>query len=165
MPPVYAIISFFSYRYFREYTYYEFIEVGEWIHVLETIFADHVVLAYEVRLKYFFVFLGYSYTPSRLSRSAHSCMFGSMKHSIVHHWQTPSLLLVDFVASTAADHDATKAIARKEKKALPIPVRVSHLSTESCWILRITQLCCWRYRPSKVRFLFTLNVTFLWSSS
>ncbi|KNZ82147.1 Transmembrane protein 184 like protein [Termitomyces sp. J132] len=29
MPPVYAIISFFSYRFFRSYTYYSFIEVGE----------------------------------------------------------------------------------------------------------------------------------------
>ena len=29
MPPVYAIISFFSYRFFRSYTYYELIEVGE----------------------------------------------------------------------------------------------------------------------------------------
>lgn len=29
MPPVYAIISFFSYRFFRHYTYYSFIEVGE----------------------------------------------------------------------------------------------------------------------------------------
>lgn len=30
MPPVYAIISFFSYRYFRDYTYYSLIEVGVW---------------------------------------------------------------------------------------------------------------------------------------
>lgn len=30
MPPVYAIISFFSYRYFRDYTYYDLIETGEW---------------------------------------------------------------------------------------------------------------------------------------
>jgi hypothetical protein len=29
MPPVYAIISFFSYRYFRSYTYYSMIYVGE----------------------------------------------------------------------------------------------------------------------------------------
>lgn len=27
MPPVYAVISFFSYRFFREYTYYELVEV------------------------------------------------------------------------------------------------------------------------------------------
>lgn len=30
MPPVYAVISFFSYRYFRSYTYYDLIETGEW---------------------------------------------------------------------------------------------------------------------------------------
>lgn len=28
MPPIYAIISFLSYRFFRSYTYYEFAEVG-----------------------------------------------------------------------------------------------------------------------------------------
>lgn len=29
MPPVYALISFFSYRFFRDYTYYDLIETGE----------------------------------------------------------------------------------------------------------------------------------------
>lgn len=29
MPPVYAIISFLSYRFFREYTYYSLVEVGK----------------------------------------------------------------------------------------------------------------------------------------
>lgn len=28
MPPIYAIISFFSYRFFRDYTYYSLIEVA-----------------------------------------------------------------------------------------------------------------------------------------
>ena len=28
MPPIYAVISFLSYRFFRSYTYYEFAEVG-----------------------------------------------------------------------------------------------------------------------------------------
>lgn len=28
MPPVYALISFFSYRYFRDYTYYDLVETG-----------------------------------------------------------------------------------------------------------------------------------------
>jgi hypothetical protein len=28
MPPIYAIISFFSYRFFRSYTYYSLIEIG-----------------------------------------------------------------------------------------------------------------------------------------
>ena len=31
MPPVYAIISFLSYRFFRSYTYYSFIEVGTFV--------------------------------------------------------------------------------------------------------------------------------------
>jgi hypothetical protein len=30
MPPVYGVISFLSYRFFRDYTYYSFIEVGEY---------------------------------------------------------------------------------------------------------------------------------------
>ena len=29
MPPVYAVISFFSYRFFRSFTYYSLIETGE----------------------------------------------------------------------------------------------------------------------------------------
>ncbi|KAF9566728.1 DUF300-domain-containing protein [Agrocybe pediades] len=29
MPPVYAVISFLSYRFFRDYTYYSFVEVGK----------------------------------------------------------------------------------------------------------------------------------------
>lgn len=29
MPPVYAIVSFFSYRFFRSYTYYSLAEAGE----------------------------------------------------------------------------------------------------------------------------------------
>lgn len=87
MPPVYAVISFFSYRYFRSYTYYELIEV-----------------AYEaVTLSAFL------------------------------------LLLIEFVAATAAGRDATKAIERKDKRPLPIP------------------FCCWRYRPTKPYFMYTLK--------
>lgn len=87
MPPVYAVISFFSYRYFRSYTYYALIEV-----------------AYEaVTLSAFL------------------------------------LLLIEFVAATAAGRDATKAIERKDKRPLPIP------------------FCCWRYRPTKPYFMYTLK--------
>ncbi|KAG1726829.1 organic solute transporter Ostalpha-domain-containing protein [Suillus lakei] len=85
MPPVYAIVSFFSYRYFRSYTYYALIEVG------------------------------------KLS------------------WQALSLLLIEFVAATAVGRDATKAIERKDKRPLPIP------------------FCCWRYRPTKPYFMYTLK--------
>lgn len=28
MPPIYAIISFFSYRFFRSFTYYSLVEIG-----------------------------------------------------------------------------------------------------------------------------------------
>ena len=35
------------------------------------------------------------------------------------------LLLIDFVASTASGHSAKKALERKDKKSLPIPVRLS----------------------------------------
>ncbi|KAG2130418.1 organic solute transporter Ostalpha-domain-containing protein [Suillus bovinus] len=87
MPPVYAVISFFSYRYFRSYTYYSLIEA-----------------AYEaVTLSAFL------------------------------------LLLIEFVAATATGGDATKAIERKDKRPLPIP------------------FCCWRYRPTKPYFMYTLK--------
>ncbi|KAL4064689.1 organic solute transporter Ostalpha-domain-containing protein [Scleroderma yunnanense] len=89
MPPVYAIISFFSYRFFRSYTYYSLIESGTLNRLIDRV----------------------------LSR----------------------LLLVEFVANTATDHDALKAIERKDKRSLPIP------------------FCCWRYRPTKAYFMYTVK--------
>jgi len=87
MPPVYAIISFFSYRFFRSYTYYSLAES-----------------AYEaVTLSAFL------------------------------------LLLIEYVADTASGHDATKAMERKGKTSLPIP------------------FCCWRYRPTKAYFMYTVK--------
>lgn len=87
MPPVYAIISFFSYRYFRSYTYYELIEV-----VYEAVTLSAFML-----------------------------------------------LIIEYVASTASDHSARNALERKDKRKLPIP------------------LCCWRYRPTKAYFLYTMK--------
>lgn len=87
MPLVYAVISFFSYRFFRNYTYYSFIEA-----------------AYEaVTLSAFL------------------------------------LLLIEFVAATTSGHHAEDAIARKDKRPLPIP------------------FCCWRYRPTKPYFMYTVK--------
>jgi len=87
MPPIYAVISFFSYRYFRSYTYYDLIET-----------------AYE------------SITLSAFM-----------------------LLLIQYVAATAAGNDVNNAIARKDKKSLPLP------------------FCCWRYRPTKAYFMYTVK--------
>ncbi|KAH7886596.1 organic solute transporter Ostalpha-domain-containing protein [Phlebopus sp. FC_14] len=87
MPPVYAVISFFSYRFFRSYTYYSLAES-----------------AYEaVTLSAFL------------------------------------LLLIEYVADTASGHNALKAIERKDKRPLPIP------------------FCCWRYRPTKAYFMYTVK--------
>ncbi|KAI0291173.1 DUF300-domain-containing protein [Multifurca ochricompacta] len=87
MPPVYAVISFFSYRFFRSYTYYSLIETG----------ACAITLS---------AFL---------------------------------LLLIEYVASTAAGHSTEGALARKDKQSLPLP------------------FCCWRYRPTKAYFMYTLK--------
>ncbi|KAF8151369.1 DUF300-domain-containing protein [Crassisporium funariophilum] len=87
MPPIYAIISFFSYRFFRDYTYYSFIQV-----------------AYEA-----------------ITLSAFL------------------LLLIEYVAATASGHSTDKALERKDKAALPIP------------------FCCWRYRPTKAYFMYTVK--------
>ncbi|PPQ71311.1 hypothetical protein CVT24_012037 [Panaeolus cyanescens] len=88
MPPIYAIISFFSYRFFRDYTYYSFIQI-----------------AYEA-----------------ITLSAFL------------------LLIIEYVAETASGHSAEKAIERKDKMPLPIP------------------FCCWRYRPTKAYFMYTVKV-------
>ncbi|KAI0338800.1 DUF300-domain-containing protein [Trametopsis cervina] len=87
MPPVYAVISFFSFRFFRDYTYYDLIET-----------------AYE------------SVTLSAFL-----------------------LLLIEFVASTAAEGDVKNAMARKDKKSMPIP------------------FSCWRYRPTKAYFMYAVK--------
>jgi len=87
MPPVYAVISFFSYRFFRSYTYYS---------LIETVYEAVTLSAF-------------------------------------------LLLLVEYVAATAAGHKAENAVARKDKRPLPIP------------------FCCWRYRPTKPYFMYTVK--------
>ncbi|KAF7315620.1 hypothetical protein MIND_00077400 [Mycena indigotica] len=87
MPPVYAVISFLSYRFFRDYTYYSLVEV-----------------VYE------------AFTISAFL-----------------------LLLIDYVAESAVDHKAENAIARKDKRRLLMP------------------LCCFRYRPTKAYFMYTVK--------
>ena len=49
------------------------------------------------------------------------------------------LLIVEFVATTASEDKVENAIARKDKKSLPPP------------------LCCWRYRPTKAYFMYTIK--------
>ncbi|KAF7305370.1 hypothetical protein HMN09_00789200 [Mycena chlorophos] len=87
MPPVYAIISFFSYRFFRSYTYYSLIEV-----------------AYEAVTISAFL-----------------------------------LLIIEYVSATSTDHTTSGAMARKDKRPLPIP------------------FCFWRYRPTKAYFMYTVK--------
>ncbi|KAF7376190.1 hypothetical protein MSAN_00034100 [Mycena sanguinolenta] len=87
MPPVYAVISFLSYRFFRDYTYYSLVEV-----------------VYE------------AFTLSAFL-----------------------LLLIDYVAESAHGHKAENAIARKDKRRLMLP------------------LCCFRYRPTKPYFMYTVK--------
>jgi len=40
MPPVYAIISFFSYRFFRSYTYYSLVEISALHSLLAETYPD-----------------------------------------------------------------------------------------------------------------------------
>jgi hypothetical protein len=51
------------------------------------------------------------------------------------------LLLIEYVAATATEHKPENAIARKDKRSLPIP------------------FCCWRYRPTKPYFMYTVKVS------
>ncbi|KZW01476.1 DUF300-domain-containing protein [Exidia glandulosa HHB12029] len=87
MPPVFAIISFFSYRFFRAYTYYELAQV---------IYEAFTISAF-------------------------------------------TLLIIAYVAETASDNTAEAALQRKDKKPLPFP------------------FCCWRYRPTKAYFMYTVK--------
>ncbi|CAG7850779.1 SubName: Full=Uncharacterized protein {ECO:0000313/EMBL:CCA73435.1} [Serendipita indica DSM 11827] len=87
MPAVFAIISFFSYRFFRDYVYYSLVEI---------IYEAFVISAF-------------------------------------------LLLIIQYVAATAASRTAEDALARKDKTKLPIPC------------------CCLRYRPTKPYFMYTLK--------
>ncbi|PPQ85983.1 hypothetical protein CVT25_001682 [Psilocybe cyanescens] len=49
------------------------------------------------------------------------------------------LLVIEYVASTASGHSAEKALERKDKQPLPMP------------------FCCWRYRPTKAYFMYTVK--------
>lgn len=109
MPPIYAVTSFFSYRYFRDYTYYSLIETSEFVFTMGRMDVDGAVAYEAVTLSAFL------------------------------------LLLVEFVAGTASENKAENAIARKDKRPLPLP------------------FCCWRYRPTKAYFMHTVKVGHLCS--
>jgi hypothetical protein len=61
-----------------------------------------------------------------------------------------SLLLIEFVAATAMGHNAENAIARKDKRSLPIPVGEPLVTCCPKSADTLLQFCCWRYRPTKV---------------
>ncbi|KAJ7901884.1 DUF300-domain-containing protein [Mycena olivaceomarginata] len=92
MPPVYAVISFLSYRFFRDY-------------------IDLAILT----------------QPQALTISAFL------------------LLLIDYVAESAHGHKAENAIARKDKKKMLFP------------------LCCFRFRPTKAYFMYTVKAGIYWA--
>lgn len=50
--------------------------------------------------------------------------FDGSKLKVVKCWFANRLLLIEYVADTATEHDATKALQRKDKRSLPIPVRL-----------------------------------------
>lgn len=62
----------------------------------------------------------------RLSPWVHSCLWFTFDHIdvLLTCYPYDRLLLIEFVAATATDGDATKAIERKDKRPLPIPVRI-----------------------------------------
>ncbi|TEB20972.1 DUF300-domain-containing protein [Coprinellus micaceus] len=49
------------------------------------------------------------------------------------------LLIIEYVAATASGNSPDRAIERKDKRPLPIP------------------FCCWRYRPTKAYFMYTVK--------
>ena len=67
---------------------------------------------------------GFTFSAQAITLSAFMCV--SMLVNVTTYALNPfycSLLLIDFVASTASGHDVRKALARKSKSPLPIPVR------------------------------------------
>ncbi|KAL1940982.1 hypothetical protein VTO73DRAFT_7618 [Trametes versicolor] len=136
MPAVYAIISFFSYRYFRSYTYYDLIETAQ-------IASDRCCRAGRGEL---FGGSADQQTP-RLPRNLFHRRPGTDGQILLRAGLSKAsvtlsaflLLLIEFVAATAVEHNVENAIIRKDKEALPMP------------------FCCWRYRPTKAYFMYTLK--------
>ena len=71
-----------------------------------------------------------------------------------------SLLLIEYVAATASGNDAENAIARKDKRPLPIPVRHFRV-TAAHNRMTLIQFCCWRYRPTKACRVLSFWLLFL----
>lgn len=111
MPPIYAIISFLSYRFFRSYTYYDLVETGAHL--------GSVLLAHKL-------------TPPTFSLRIHNdqCIHVSTPVDLLYllrrciERDSARLLLIQYVAATAAGNDVNNAIARKDKSKLPMPVRL-----------------------------------------
>ncbi|KDQ10908.1 hypothetical protein BOTBODRAFT_177792 [Botryobasidium botryosum FD-172 SS1] len=97
MPMIYAIISFFSYRYFRSYTF---------------VSSPRLHLSARIPL-----------LPP-LARSSRPHLDLPTPKPTVYEAITLSaflLLIIQFVAGTASGHDAKAALARKDKAPLPFP--------------------------------------------
>ncbi|KAI0367134.1 DUF300-domain-containing protein [Pilatotrama ljubarskyi] len=98
MPAVYAIISFFSYRFFRSYTYYDLIETAYEV-------SNGFILDTSASRGTFLVSMTEVVKPAQPSVTLSAFL----------------LLLIEFVAATTAEHKVDNAIIRKDKEAMPIP--------------------------------------------
>ncbi|KAF7321375.1 hypothetical protein MKEN_00657800 [Mycena kentingensis (nom. inval.)] len=87
MPLVYGVISFLSYRFFRDYTYYSLVQV---------VYEAFTIAAF-------------------------------------------LMLLIEYVKASSPDNKTDSTMERKEKPRLLLP------------------LCCWRYRPKKAYFMYTVK--------
>ena len=91
MPPIYAIIAFFSYRFFRDYTYYALVQTGAFS------------LSYISRTTVL--------TSTPIEQTAYEAVTLSAF----------LLLIIEYVADTTVDSKAENAVARKDKRPLPFP--------------------------------------------
>lgn len=123
MPPVYAVVSFFSYRFFRSYTYYSLAETGM------SAAIHKLIPLTPAPLKHMRCALDRTRPVSLLTHSQAVTISAFLfVLSVLPPEPRPickhSLLLVEYVASTASGHSAENALMRKDKKALPFPVRL-----------------------------------------
>lgn len=134
MPPVYAVISFLSYRFFRDYTYYSFIEVGASL-LFSRISVPLLIILPSLWGAKNFWFSRPIITANKPRQSLWVLLCSFIILNVMEcSWRgISSLLLIEFVAD--ATKNQSNMFEKKEKRKLMFPVGVARNIGVSLFLL------------------------------